>query len=61
MTPYVHRYDREKKWANEVDIMVAPDYEPVEEWEKVPVFEASEDDEDEEGEEGEEGGDEDEE
>ena len=41
--------------------MVAPDYEPVEEWEKVPVFEASEDDEDEEGEEGEEGGDEDEE
>jgi len=40
--------------------MLAPDYEPVEEWEKKPLFEVE--DEDEEGEEGEDGeGDDDEE
>ena len=60
MTPWVHKYDRQKKWDNEVDIMLAPDYEPVEEWEKKPLFEVE--DEDEEGEEGEDGeGDDDEE
>jgi hypothetical protein len=51
VTPFVHKYDLPKKWANEVDIMLAPDYEPVEEWEKKPVFEKDED-EDEDGEEG---------
>lgn len=49
MTPVVHKYDRKKKWANEVDIMLAPDYEPREEWEKVPVLEVEEDEEDEDG------------
>ena len=50
VTPWVHKYDLPKKWANEVDIMLAPDYEPIEEWTKKPVFEKDEDeDEDEDG------------
>ena len=59
ITPYVHPYDLPKKRANEVDIMVAPDYENIEEWEKAPLKEPEDDAE--EGEGGDEGGDDDEE
>ena len=52
---YVHKYDRAKRWANEVDIFEAPDFEEIEEWEK----KVEEDDDD--GEDGEEGGEDDEE
>ena len=53
VTPHVHPYDRVKKLANEVDIMIAPDYQNIEEWEKAPLREPTDDDE--EGEEGGEG------
>lgn len=46
-----HRHDLAKKWANETHIGLAPDYEEVEEWEKLVE---EEEDEDEEGEEEEE-------
>ena len=59
VTPYVHPYDRVKKMANEVDIMIAPDYQNIEEWEKAPLKEPTDDDEEDEegGEADEDGGD----
>ena len=45
VTPMTHKYDIPKKLANEVDIMIAPDYENVEEWEKAPLKEPTEEEE----------------
>jgi hypothetical protein len=53
VTPYVHKYDLPKKWANEVPIFLAPNYENVEEWQKVPVKEVEEEEGEGEEEEGE--------